>query len=476
MTFRNKKTALTAVGAAVALACGSASFGASITATAVTGGFSAQGNAQADPTSIFTASVVVTLGADYLVNDTVALGAVNHEFFGGTSTVSGVSAFNTPVECTGGSNTMTLGYLSRSTTSANYRVTGVAGTQNAALCTFSLPVRRTSLSLSNSPRVSWSAATGQQAISFDESAVQATLGSVATQFVSPSSVTTLNATVDVDSSRYQFTADDGSGLLTRADTLSFTLNNRPSQNGAATITSIVAVISGDFSFVDTNGTAGCQASDLTGGHGRIRASSGTLTISSDCDELTYTSTSTAAVNIALGTSSTSTTPTSASILDAPQSFAVTSLTYNYGGFDPDSTNASAALGSSTVAFSTTGSAGAWRLNGSIVKIPYMPYASGISRIVYLTNRSTQTGAISVTAINDSGVECSAFSGGTAIAEGVTNLSAALDAGVAACYGADFAGKVAFEVTSNVPDSDTEIYSAYNVSGNRVSVINDSNGK
>ena len=60
-----------AVAAAVAVACGAA-YAAVPVATPVT--FSAEGNATAPATAIYAATVTVTLGSDYIANDTVVLG------------------------------------------------------------------------------------------------------------------------------------------------------------------------------------------------------------------------------------------------------------------------------------------------------------------------------------------------------------------------------------------------------------------
>jgi len=461
------KVGYSAIAAAVSLACGAA-YAATITGPGVT--FSAEGNATSAATARYDAAVTSVVAADYIANDTVTLTLTNGEFQSGTAT-NAVATSN--VTCTGPNGTMVLGFLSRSGTAANYRVTGVTGTaQVGATCAFTAPILRRSMGTAGAvTTLAWSANTAQSQIAFDVAAAPATIGTARTQFTSPSSITTLNGIVDVDSGRFQFTADDGVVYTGTEDTLSFTTQNR-SDDGAATLTSIVAVISGDFSFLDNNGSAGCQVGDLTTGHGRASATGGTLSVNSACSALTYTQTTAGAASITLGAASaaTGTAVTNGSVFTAPQSFSVAPLTYAYAGASGGST------GSGAVNFSSTGSAGAWALNGASVKIGYMPYGTGISRIVYLTNRSTQSGGIEVTAINDAGEACPAFSGGTSTAGSVTNLSAALDAGVAACYGADFRGKVAFDITANVPANRAEVYSAYNVNGDRVAVINDSNGK
>jgi len=468
----NPKTGYSAVAAAVAVACGAA-YAAVPAGTGVSQIFSAEGNAAAKATAVFSAPVTVTLESDYIVNDTVELAVTGATFIAGTSTLSPAGA-NAGVTC---GSSVTLGFLSRSTTSANYRVTGASG-GNGATCSFSLPLSRNSLGTAGTvPTVSFTAKTAQSGLVFDAAAVVATLGSVRAQFVAPSSITVLNGVVDVEKGRYQFATSDASTLLSATgtnDTLTFTLNNNAGSASSwdATLTSVVGVINGDFSFADGgNTTAGCQNSDLTSGLGRIAASGATLSINSACSQLTFTATAAGAVTIALGTSGPGiTAPTNGSILDAPQEFTVDALTYNYAGQDGGST------ATKSVAFSATGSGGEWTLNGLLSKVSYMPYGDGISRIVYITNRSAQTGGVSATAIDDKGKECEIPSVATATKGTVTLLSAGLDAGIKACFGEGYSGRVAFDITANIPADDAEIYSAYNVNGNRVLVVNDTNGK
>ena len=119
--------------------------------------------------------------------------------------------------------------------------------------------------------------------------------------------------------------------------------------------------------------------------------------------------------------------------------------------------------------------GAWTLNGFQAFVPYMPFGATISQILYVTNKSTQAGAVTVDAYNEAGTTCS-FSAGTAAASAVTQLSTALVNGITACYGANYSGKVSFNVSAPIPGALAEVYSAYNVNGNRLTVINNSNGK
>jgi hypothetical protein len=459
----NSKLGTSAVAAAVAIACGGA-YAATITAPSPAT-WSLQHNSKAKggstTTAAFDSTVRVVLGSDYIANDTVTLildtATSGAKFVTNTSTLTGASGYSTNVTCANGSgNQLTLSFLSRDDSNANYRVSGTPGTPSGSTCNFTLPLLRSTVATEGAaPKV------------------VATLGTVINQFPEGTVTAELDSVVDVDAGRYQFVVDSTKnaafGTSGRGDTLSFTLAEDTSAETDALVSTIVTTVSGDFSFIDNNGTAGCQGGDLNTGHGRISASGGTLTIDSACSTLTFTATTTGTKSITFGTQTDSTTPSNGQVIDAPQEFSMGAITYTWGAASNGSTG-------STAADFEDNAAGEWTLNGSISKISYMPYGTGISRIIYITNRSTQTGGVSATAINDKGVECEIANVATATKGAVTILSTGLDAGVAACYGADFNGKVAFEITANVPANKAEVYSAYNVNGNRVLVVNDTNGK
>ena len=110
----------------------------------------------------------------------------------------------------------------------------------------------------------------------------------------------------------------------------------------------------------------------------------------------------------------------------------------------------------------------WTINGAQVYIQYMPYGAGISRIVYAANSGVidADGSVDVIA-NGSTTTCDL---GAINHKTVTMLSSVIDACVA---GAGIeSGRVAFLLTFTAPDTDIEVYSAYNVGGNaRGTVVN-----
>jgi len=323
----------------------------------------------------------------------------------------------------------------------------------------------------------------------NDSASARTVARVVDQFASAIK-TQLNNTVDVNSSRYHFTTDDGtvgSQLISggREDQLVIGLTNASgSVVTAATVTSVTVTVLGDFSFLDDDGTAGCATGDIGGAFGVAADSdaTGTLAISSDCRSLTWSTSADQAnadITIALGksaaASATAGTNTAGvaveKVLTAPQEFSASvAFTYFNTARGPSVT------GSVTTTANEAGNAGAWDLNGASINVGFMPYTAGTSRILNLTNRSSQTGAVTVSAINESGVACPAFSVGSIAATSILNISGAVDTGIRACYGASFEGRVALSLVANIPGTQAELYSGYNRNGSLSTVVNSSNGK
>jgi hypothetical protein len=117
--------------------------------------------------------------------------------------------------------------------------------------------------------------------------------------------------------------------------------------------------------------------------------------------------------------------------------------------------------------------GAWTMNGAQVYIQYMPYGTGLSRIVYVANRGNLNPVVTadITA-NGSTFQCPL---GTVASKSVVSLATGIDSCVAAK--GITTGKVAILLTFIAPDSDIEVYSAYNAGGtDRGTVVNTSNGR
>lgn len=121
--------------------------------------------------------------------------------------------------------------------------------------------------------------------------------------------------------------------------------------------------------------------------------------------------------------------------------------------------------------------GSFTQNGTRVFIPYMPRGTGISQVVTVANTSSIPGTATISGIRSDGATCAASNFGTVAlgANRITSLSSAVLTGLTACAGSD-PQSFALTVTVNAPADNIEVYSMYNVNGNRVPVINSSNGR
>ena len=115
-------------------------------------------------------------------------------------------------------------------------------------------------------------------------------------------------------------------------------------------------------------------------------------------------------------------------------------------------------------------AGEWTLNGNVVNIPYMPFAPGISQILYVTNSGDFDGGVYVTAHDEDGTHYDLGMVATAGASSVTKITAQVKDALAA---QDFTnGKLSIDVTVNAPDGDITVQAAYNIGSDRGFVITD----
>ncbi len=221
-----------------------------------------------------------------------------------------------------------------------------------------------------------------------------------------------------------------------------------------TPTAAVTTITGDFAWVDgTDTNTTCDAAEF--GTAVTGYAGYTIGSTSSCTQLVLNQTAPIANTAVTGFFAVSGTK----VLNATDYVATTEFSYSLGS----------ATGKKPVAWDP----GAWTINGAQVYIQYMPYGTGLSRIVYAANDGVLNPDVTadITA-NGSTFSCAL---GTAPAKTVTNLSGAIDTCVAAK--GIVTGKVAILLTFIAPDQDIEVYSAYNAGGtDRGTVVNTSNGR
>ncbi|MFD2168194.1 hypothetical protein ACFSJY_18200 [Thalassotalea euphylliae] len=129
----------------------------------------------------------------------------------------------------------------------------------------------------------------------------------------------------------------------------------------------------------------------------------------------------------------------------------------------DITDDSAAAGAgydATVLEATV--AGEWNLNGSVVTVPYMPFGPNTRVIMRHTNTGVQEGAVTVRYMLE-GESTNWVSVGEVAqsSRGVMDIRDAVIDAIMADAGVE-SGKVAIEITTNVPEADVTVYAGYNV--------------
>jgi hypothetical protein len=115
-------------------------------------------------------------------------------------------------------------------------------------------------------------------------------------------------------------------------------------------------------------------------------------------------------------------------------------------------------------------AGEWTLNGNVVNIPYMPFAPGISQILYVTNSGDFDGGVYVTAHDEDGIYYDLGMVATAGKNSVTKITGQVQLALAAQGFTK--GKLSIDVTVNAPDGDITVQAAYNIGSDRGFVITD----
>lgn len=331
----------------------------------------------------------------------------------------------------------------------------------------------------------------------------------------------LAQTVNVDAPT-RFTVASGTDEYSTAtawDIFTFTTRNEGAVGGNARLATAAGnqnsrldagtrtvTISGNFNFLDDDNN-GCTSADMTSGPTKMiilqdpqySGTSATTTINSTCSTVTYSETydpSTASAELTnrvlftIEGGDPGTTPTATSGVSAASVRSRAGTTLPVGtNFQADT----AFLSGSTTYGSANGVATSWKNNAAsttsaTVQIPYLPYGTGISRVVYVTNTSTTVGGVaSFKAIKEDGTTCSStnFSSVSVPANAVTLLTGAIDAGLAACgVSASTPGKAAVTVTvtPSVSGKSLEagfskqivVTSNYNVANDRVNIINSTN--
>ncbi len=246
---------------------------------------------------------------------------------------------------------------------------------------------------------------------------------------------------------------------------------------ATEATKVTHVIAGDFGFVRD-----ADKADFGGNAGGTLSSAEIATIvtaTATDDTFAYTLSSDNKVTItqtAVGTLDTAVT-----VSVKPAAVTVPAKAASATAMNPGKFTGTLTAATTTTSFNIASAAdlGAWTIDGSVVKVPYLVLQDGrFGTILTVSNSGTRTGEILLDIVDEAGVAvASGLNAGSSVPGTIVNLSGKVRDALAA-KGKDLTkvNKFSVTVTTNVPANDVLVYSAYTDSmngGERAIVNNDS---
>lgn len=463
MTLKYDINKQVSVASAVALAIGaSAAMAATLSVNGTPENISTDGaaTATAGVAVSLAAQPQITIGTDFEVGDQLVV-----TIDGATVATSG-----TPVmTCT--SPLTSVVFASRTTSALTFQVQVDAGSptssSNGATCTVAgLRVNANSLTTAGAVTYTFKGVRSTTSADIDVTNTATTLATKRAQFAL-ASTGNFNGVVDYRSGK-GLSFSDGF-----TDSLVVSFSNRHTDTLAVPTDRLTLSVVADsgLSFLNNSTATNCTAGSLSAtGSAGTNTFTAVASSSSSCSTINVTATNGTAIltdNITLTVGKTAAGTTRIS----PQGFTLSSAAVRN------------ATSSASIALTDTSAGiGSWTQNASRITVPYIPYGTGSSRVLYITNRGDVSGAVTFDLIADSGLACTAVGTAAAVtasAAKVTVISTQFDAAVRECYGSSFTGKVAAIVNVAAPAQDVELFSMYNSGGtsaSRVVVPNSSNGR
>ena len=271
----------------------------------------------------------------------------------------------------------------------------------------------------------------------------ATIAKVATE-LSLDVTTKANEVIDVNKSRKEFVGG------AKTDDVVVDPAAKAGVKLGVTVSKTVYTLKGDFSFLDTDGDGKDEFTITATG-----SSDNSVTVAADYQSATVTDTSANMPAVTFTVEATD----GKTVIPATTFTAETAVTYQ-----PNTAGNVATVANFSEA------AGSWTLNGASVNVPYMPYGTNISQIIYVTNTSALAGEVEVTATGEDGTVYELGVVATA-GKGVTRLHEVIATKLEEA-GFNMSGKVAFDVVVNAPEGNITVYAAYKVGEDRALVNTD----
>jgi hypothetical protein len=379
----------------------------------------------------------VALGAQYAVGDIIAFN------FGAEPRNSGATtAYTFPstiaIAETNGSIDTSLGagvvsLFDRGDSTVSYRVTTAPSATGG---TITLPADFDFLTadISGDVTISSASQTGT-GTSFDAGAAKTLIDVTGSELAY--TIAGLSQTIDVESDREAFVI----GASTSA-THAISINGASgigTPDAAETVGTISVTLSGDFSWLDANTATNATGIELTNIGG-----TGVTTVSASASQIVVTLTSTGGT-ISLTNSLGLTIPTQAINATLTQAL------------------------SNTLASGSAAAAGAYVLNGSTVTVYAVPTSAAASNFIWLSNTGSSSGEVSIV-IQDNGTEIDLGVVGTSVAGAEFDVTAAMNAALAAAGETLSGGRVHLDIVTKVPAADVAVSAAYRVGDDRVNLL------
>lgn len=490
MSMHNKQVSL-AVSAIVAASAGVAmAGGVSVTPTYVSSQYVAAKAAETSTSGKLVAcntagcALQVKLNAEYAPNDRITLTFTS----GALVDTSLPTTFNASV----GSQVVNFGLASSNSSEATYRVISLGGTGTTVGAVGTIAADKlvfNAAAMASGVTVSFSAKDGTGA-TFDSTIAKAdldaetvassgTLIDVRNQFKTAASSVIgtsgkLDAVIDVSSTTplTRFAAGTSTHSTT-ADVLTVQVSDNVGGTGqvnfasgfTAAVSAINYTLKGDFSWAVAS-KASSIFSAACNGATTLRKLPETPLVAAVDGSYSWSCLGQASVNQpSTLTITNSATGALAKALTAGKFTLDASVAY----VSPQSTTfgANATTASSTIASGLA--AGEWTINGAQIYIPYMPYGDGIDQIIYLANKGTVSGDISMQYVSaETGSTLSApVKIGTMKAMSTQNILGLIRDALPAA--AKTGGRLAIIITVNAPTGDVDVLASYRIGTDRAFV-------
>jgi hypothetical protein len=306
--------------------------------------------------------------------------------------------------------------------------------------------------------------------------------------LSVEATTPFKATVSTSAARKIFVANADVNTVGVApnqvstETAVFTLTNNSGDLKALPVTAtetakVTHVIAGDFSFLRD------ADKEAFGGNanGSVNSAEIATILSAAATDDTFAYSLSADNKLTITQTAVGTLDTAVTVSVTPPAATTPSKAASATALNPGKFLASLAASTTDSSFAIAADAdvGAWTIDGSVVKVPYLVLQDGrFGTVVTVSNSGSRTGEILLDITDEAGLPiATGFAAGQSTPGSIVNVSGKIkDALIAKGKDLTAVNKFAVTVTTNVPANDVLVYSAYTDSqngGERAIVNNDS---